>query len=181
MPAVASRGVTLEEFLDMEDPDQRLELLDGEVFEMTIPKSQHGIICGRLARYIGNFVDDHNLGWTTSNDSSVIIRGPKDSLIGPDVGFWCLERNPEIPEHYFENVPDLAVEVRSPSDRRGMMMKKVRKYVDAGVRLVWLVDPKARTVTVYAGTMDGVVLRDGDTLDGGDVLQRFHRAVHDLL
>lgn len=65
------------------------------------------------------------------------------------------------------------MEVRSPGDRPGRLRKKVQKYLDSGVPLVWVVDPEARTVMVYQGTNRGVEYDENDTLDGGEVLPGF--------
>jgi Uma2 family endonuclease len=179
MPAVANKGVTLEEFLEMEDPDHILELVNGEVLRMTPPKSRHGLICARFARFIGNFVDE-KLGWVCGNDTGVIIPGEKDTLRGVDVGYWSREENPVEPEGYFETRPDLAVEVISPTDRRKETQFKVRQYVESGVKLVWVADPETETITVYSGSMKGVEHHVDDVLDGGMVLPGFSRPVKDF-
>jgi Uma2 family endonuclease len=177
MTSIATQGVTIEEFLAIEDPEHLLELVDGEVVTMSRPKGRHCIICSRFDRLIGNFVDEHRLGWVASNDTGIIIRKERDSLRGVDVGFWSFERQPHEPVDYFDTVPDLAVEVISPSDRRKDVLYKVRQYLDAGVRLVWLADPETETITVYRGSMTGTELPADAILDGGDVPPGFSRRV----
>jgi Uma2 family endonuclease len=71
---------------------------------------------------------------------------------------------------FVTGAPDLAVEVLSPSDRILDLQQKVRDYLDAGARLVWLVAPQAQTVTVYRADGSAQLLRDQDTLGGEDVL-----------
>jgi Uma2 family endonuclease len=180
MSTVATHGVTLEEFLAIEDPDNLLELIDGEVVTMSRPKGRHCIICNLFGRLIGNFVDEHQLGWVASNDTGVIIRGERDSLRGVDVGYWSFERQPHEPVEYFDTVPDLAVEVLSPTDRRKDVLLKVRQYVEAGVKLVWVADPDAGTITIYRGSMTGTELPADATIDGGEVLPGFTRRVGDF-
>ena len=68
----------------------------------------------------------------------------------------------------------------SPDDRRAAVRDKIREYVTAGVRLVWLVDPETRTVLVYRGSLRGTEYDEADTLDGGDVLPEFTCQVADL-
>jgi Uma2 family endonuclease len=109
----------------------------------------------------------------------VLERGP-DTVRGPDVAFWSIKRQPEMPEGYFLIPPDLAVEVLSPDDRRGDVRAKIKEYVFYSVPLVWLVDPETRTVLVYRGNMRGTELGDDDALDGGDVLPGFSCKVADL-
>jgi Uma2 family endonuclease len=178
--AVANATVTIEEFLAIEDPDHLLELIDGKVVEMSRPKGRHGIVCAQFTWLLMSYVKASELGWVASNDTGVIIRGQRDSLRGVDVGFWSKEANPHEPVGYFETAPDLAVEILSPTDRRKDVLDKIKQYVSAGVRLVWLADPDAETVTVYRGTMNGVEHHAADHLDGGDVLPGFSRPVADF-
>jgi Uma2 family endonuclease len=72
-------------------------------------------------------------------------------------------------EGFLPIAPDLAVEIVSPGDRWSEILTKVHEYLDAGVRLVWIVDPRTQTVHVYQpGQVEQ--LSAEDTLDGGDVL-----------
>lgn len=90
-----------------------------------------------------------------------------------------------VPPHgsrggFAELAPDLVVEVVSPSDRAIEVSEKALMWADAGVRLVWIVDPRTRTVTVYRP--DGAVslLRGASELDGEDVLPGFRLPLADL-
>jgi len=102
----------------------------------------------------------------------------------PDVALVSYDRWPRrrpIPDGEAWNVvPDLAVEVISPSNSADEVVKKVGEYVRAGVRLVWVVYPLERLVYVYRSAVDVRVLQIGDELDGGDVLAGFRRPVRDL-
>lgn len=182
MATVSTKPITAEEFAAMDDPadGSKMELVRGEVELMPPPKGRHGIVCARLVRLIGNLADARKLGWVTSNDTGVILERNPDTVRGPDVAFWGIVRQPEPPEGYFEIPPDLAVEVLSPDDRRVRVREKIRDYLTNGVKVVWLVDPETRTVTVYAGTLRGTELDAADTLDGGDVLPGFACTVADL-
>jgi Uma2 family endonuclease len=128
MPAVLNRGVTLDEFVKMQDPPDgsQLELFNGEVITLPPPKGNHGIVCAQFARVIGNYADDHKLGHVASNDTGVVIVGERDSLRGVDVGFWSFERHPHVPSGYFDTVPDLAIEVLPPNYSRRMIREKVK-------------------------------------------------------
>ncbi len=102
---------------------------------------------------------------------------------GPDVAFVSRER---LPERAYEEpgfwhlAPDLAVEVISPSNTAAEIHEKVREYLDAGTSLVWVVDPRTRTVAVHRSPGETTVLREGDDVDGGDVLPAFSAAVSEL-
>jgi Uma2 family endonuclease len=174
MSAIATKLITAEEFMNMPEPadGSKQDLVRGEIVTMPSPKGMHGIIQSKVDRLIGNFVDEHRLGWTVT-ESGVILERDPDTVRGPDVAFYSIQRQPNPPEDYFEVPPDLAVEIRSPSDRPGRIREKIRDYVANGVRLIWVVDPADRTVTVYAGRNRGVVYDESDTLDCGDVLPGF--------
>ncbi|HET6572487.1 MAG TPA: Uma2 family endonuclease [Fimbriiglobus sp.] len=182
MATVERPLLTVEEFMKLPDPPDgsKMELAKGEVVLMPPPKGRHGVICSRIDRRVGNFVDEHKLGWVTANDAGVVLERGPDTVRGPDVAFWSIVRQPTIPDAYFEVPPDLAVEVLSPGDSRKAAQAKIKEYVFYGVRLVWLVDPKARTVTVFAGTIQGKTLDESGTLDGGDVLPGFTCKVAEL-
>lgn len=176
--------MTIEEFVQLPDPPDgsQLELVKGEVVTIPAPKQRHGYVCALVASVLMQFVRPRKLGWVLSNDTGIAIERDPDSLRSVDVAFWSKERQPEAPaDRYADNPPDLAVEVLSPTDSRRMIREKVRQYIDCGVRLVWLVDPEARTVTVYNGTLRGIEYDEVDTLDDGDVLPGFTCVVRDLM
>jgi Uma2 family endonuclease len=175
--------MTIAEFERLPDlPDgSKLELVRGEVLSSPPSKARHGLCCLRVGTILGNFVYPARLGWVTSNGVGVVLERDPDTVRGPDVAFWSIARQPEIPDGYFQIPPDLAVEVLSPDDRRIDVRAKIKQYLFHSVRLVWLVDPEARTVTVYRGTMRGDELGDEDTLDAGDVLPGFSCKVADIL
>lgn len=182
MSATTIKLLTAEEFMALPNPPDgsQQELVRGEVILMPPPKARHGIICSQIVWLLKSFVTPQRLGWVTSNDSGFIQERDPDTVRGPDVAFWSIARQPELPENYFEIPPDLIVEVLSPDDRRRDVREKIRGYVGAGVPLVWLVDPDARTVTVYPGTLRGTELDEADPLDGGAVLSGFSCRVSDL-
>ena len=182
MSTVQQAPVTIAEFERLPNPEDGsfLELVRGEVIVMPPAKGKHGICCQRVGRFLGNFVDPAKLGWVTTNDTGVVLERGPDTVRGPDVAFWSIARQPAMPDGYFLIPPDIAVEVLSPSDRRGDVRAKIKEYVFYSVSLVWLVDPETRTVMVYQGSMRGTELGDDDLLDGGDVLPGFSCKVSDL-
>ena len=84
------------------------------------------------------------------------------------------------PDNFVPLAPDLAVEVLSPSDRMADAMSKVTMYLQAGVRLVWLVDPATLTVTIFRQDAAPKMVSEADTLDGGDVLPSFRVPVAEI-
>ena len=78
-----------------------------------------------------------------------------------------------MPEGFGDVVPDLAVEVLSPEDRARYVLDKVGEYLQAGVRLVWVVDPKRERAVAYRSLTDVTNLGPDDLLDGGEVVPGF--------
>ena len=103
-----------------------------------------------------------------------------DRLVKPDVAFVSSARLPADKRKAFSIPPDLAVEVLSPSDIQYRVLEKVFAYLDAGTRLVWVVEPVGQTVTVYRSKADIKTLTYDDTLTGEDVVEGFSCQVAQL-
>lgn len=183
MSITAKHLITAEEFFLMPDPEDgsQQELVRGEIITMPPPGALHGVCCSKANRRVGNFVDDHDLGTFTCNDSGFITERGPDSVRGPDVAFWSKERVREVPVGYFELAPDLAVDVLSPSNTSKQIRAKLREYFAKGVRMVWVVAPEDRTVTIYRSADEGRVLHESALDDGDDVLPGFQCRVNDRL
>ncbi len=100
------------------------------------------------------------------------LPGDPKRVRAPDVAFVSSSRLPEgrLPQGLLSGAPGLAVEVLSPTDNPLEVQQKVRDYLDAGSRLVWVVAPQAKTVTVYRGDGSARLLREREHLEGEDVL-----------
>lgn len=181
MSTTTVKLITAEEFGKMPEPidGSKEELVKGVIVTMPPPKARHGIVQLQIGVLLKNFVTPRRLGWVVVESGTVLERDP-DTVRGPDVAFYSITRQPAPPEDYFEIPPDLAVEVLSPDDRRVKVREKIRQYVAAGVKLVWLVDPDLRIVTVYRGSLRGVEHDETDTIDGADGLPGFTCTVADF-
>ncbi len=167
--------MTAEDFwASLDEDDRKLELVDGQIVEMPLPGALHGLITGRIHYRVADHVARHGGGEVLVGDTGFILRlpGDPDRVRGPDVSFISGGRLPEggLSVRFFEGAPDLAVDVLSPSDRSADVQQKVRDFLDAGSRLVWVVAPQARTVTVYRADGSARFLREQDTLEGEDIL-----------
>ena len=89
---------------------------------------------------------------------------------GADVAFISTPRLPENPRKFMHGAPDLAVEILSPSNKAIEVEQKVRDYLEAGARLVWVLAAEVKTATVYRADGTARLLRENDSLDGEDVL-----------
>ncbi|MBX3399078.1 MAG: Uma2 family endonuclease [Gemmataceae bacterium] len=165
--------VTAEEFVEKYSHDYA-ELIDGVLKEHGMPSLRHGQVCLKAGRMIGNFVEERQLGHTMSNDSHILIRKSPDTVRGPDLSFYSFQRLPPgpAPEGLSEVVPELVVEVRSPSNTWMAIFSKVGDYLQAGVTAILVLDPDGLTASVYRGTGQ-VILHAGDTLTLPDVLPNF--------
>ncbi len=175
------RLYTAEEYARLPDyPDARDELVRGQRVREPLPRPIHAQVQARLCELLGAHVRAHRLGFVGGETGFKLERDP-DTVRGPDVAFLSRARvGDTIPEHWPEHGPDLAVEIRSPSDRRRGLAEKIGQYFAAGTRLVWVVDPKRRTAVVYHSPDDARVLRVCDALDGEEVVPGFRCEVRDL-
>ena len=177
-----TRLYTVED-LEQSPPDGEWELIDGELVPVSPASLRSATTTQRIGRFIGNYVEDHDLGLVTSAEGGFVIFPDRQTLLAPDVGFIRKHRVPPEEEHdrFPRLAPDLAVEVLSPSDRMASALGKVSMYLAAGVALVWLVDPVKRTIIVFAGDDNPVTLGEEETIDGGNVVPGFRIRVADLL
>jgi Uma2 family endonuclease len=136
---------------------------------------RHGHLLSRIVHQLFAHVDTSGGGRVYVDCGFVLpLSHDPEQLRAPDVSFVSdatLERAGGEPEsgwaHY---APDLAVEVVSPTNTAAELQQKVTAYLDAGVRLTWLVDPDTRSVTVYRADGTGRLVRRNEALVGEDVL-----------
>jgi Uma2 family endonuclease len=156
------------------EPRKRLcELIDGVLVEKTVG-SKESALALIIARLLGNFIEEKDLGILMGPDG--LLRLFPGRVRIPDVSFISWERMPggEFPDEAIaELVPDLAVEVLSPSNTKKEMELKVRDYFQAGTRLVWLIQPRTQTAEVYTSRDEKRRIGKNQALDGGDVLPGF--------
>jgi Uma2 family endonuclease len=157
------------------------ELIRGELFEMTPPGGTHGSATERLSARATVYNLDHDLGEGFAAGTGFWIARNPDTVLAPDWAFIAKERLPDpLPDSYVEVVPDIVLETRSPNDTRREVEAKVARWLQAGVRLVWELDPKARVLTVHRSDREAQKLGIGDTLSGEDVLPGFSLPVRRL-
>ena len=164
--ATQTRFTTVEEFWMLSQRDGFWgELINGEVCELTPPGSEHGAISSNILEILGVFVRKHKLGRMFSECGYVITRDP-DSVRAPDVSFVAAHRQESPPSKKFsETLPDLAVEVVSPSDTYSDVIEKARMYLAAGVKEVWIVDPSGKTVEIFRTLHESRILRVNDNIE----------------
>jgi Uma2 family endonuclease len=166
----------------MANPDaEHYDLIEGQLFAVSPSGFYSSVVAAHVLMALGAFVDERDLGYVTGADGGYILETDPDSVIAPDVGFVLAERMTDYPSRGFAPLrPDLAVEVRSPTDEAQHIRAKQALYARVGIPLLWWVDPRAETVTVYQPGKAPVVLGNGDVLDGDDVLPGFRLPVSRL-
>lgn len=181
--SVADALLTAEEFAHRPEPQDgsREELVKGVVQKMPMPRFGHGRVQLRIGRLLAEVVDKQALGHVAT-ETGVITELDPDTVRGPDVAFWSKERLPldSHVEVYPDVAPDLCVEIRSPEERPKRVRTKLSEYFACGVRMVWVIDPEAQSVTVDRQADEGRVLWENATLSGEDVLPEFSCRVSDL-
>jgi len=159
----------------------RCELLRGELMMMSPAGSEHGMIAAELAAILRDFVKPRGLGVVLGAETGFRIAENPDTVRAPDVAFIRRERIAgELPDGFFPGAPDLAVEVLSPNDRAGEVLKKVQDWLVAGSAAVWVVDPKTQTVTIYGADRRAAMLTSSEAIPGGDLLPGFSASVAEI-
>ena len=172
---------TVEDVLRLCDrePKRLCELVDGVLVEKVMGH-QESRLAFRLGHALQSYLEVHDLGILAGAD------GPHQILFDqvrfPDVAYIAYDRIPEgadpstpVPDW----IPTIAVEVLSRSNTKAEMTRKLRDYFEAGVELVWYVDPSDRTVRVYHSPEAVTTLTDADDLDGEQILPGFRLSIRD--
>ena len=167
--------MTLEEFL--ENDLEGYEYVKGELVPMAPPSMEHGEISINIIRYLDRYVYAHQLGRLYTAETTFRLG---DRLVKPDVAFVSTDRLPENRRKGSPIPADLAIEIVSPTDKQYDVTEKAFAYLKAGTRLVWVIEPVAKTVMVYRSETDFTLLTCKDTLTGEDVVEGFACPVAEL-
>lgn len=173
------RRLTVDDLDGMRLPD-RWELVDGEAIVLSPSGNRASRIGGRAYAklYFGSELAGHGIAYPA--DAGFVLFPDRRTVRGPDAAFVG-ERAVALADPAFVPfAPDFVVEALSPGDRLGDALAKMGMYLDAGVRLAWLVHPERQTVTVFTPDAASVTLVPGAVLDGGDVLPGLSLPVADL-
>lgn len=188
---VKTQQLTVDEFIRLYDELGGIELIDGEIIKLSPTFFLHGFVIRVLFRALDDFVQTHELGEVFSEMTFIISEQITSNWVQgsrqPDVMFVSREKydaflaaassNPKQP---FVCIPDLVIEIISPSDRYSDVNRKIIAYLNDGVRLIWVVDTELKVVTVYTQDKPQTTLTINDTLSGGDVLPGFSIAVAEV-
>lgn len=180
---MATRKLTADEFFYLPGtPDgSKQELIKGVVVTTPTRGFEHGKVKGNVAFHLFEHVKPMKLG-TVVFSTGVITERDEDTVRGPDVSFYSKEgvplgrrvvKYPDVP-------PDLCVEVVSPSNTKRELRDKTKEYFTVGVKLVWVVDPEDRSVTVLTNPNQSTTFYEPSELTGGEILPGFTCAISEL-
>ena len=166
--------MTAEQFLLLgeDPPGVRLELVDGEIL-VSPAGMRHSEVAINIGGLIWEFLQKNPVGKVYASDVGIAF--PNGNVRSPDVTYVSRAKLPggESPERFGEVIPDLAVEVLSPSDSLKELGRKIGEFLENGVPIVWLVDPARQTVTIYRSLTETQQLTSKDTITAEPVLPGF--------
>lgn len=181
MPTRTHRITTAEELLNASTELGRCELVRGELIMMSPGKGRHAAVGMKIGRSLLNFVEANGLGEVFDSSAGYVVSRNPDTVREPDVSFLGTERlKQQDLDAFLEGAPDLAIEVLSPGNTVADMRAKMADYFDGGCRVVWIVDPVRRSVTVYRPDGNPVLLTENDTLTEPEILPGFSLAIRDI-
>ena len=167
--------MTAEEFLENDVPGY--EYARGELIPMSPATRRHGKISAKVIWHLSSHVYENELGELYTAETIFQVG---DRVMKPDVAFVSTDRLDVDEDKTFPIPPDLAIEVISPTDVHYRIVRKAFDYLEAGTRLVWVLDPISKTVTVYRSDNDIEILTREATLTGENVVQGFTCSVAQL-
>jgi Uma2 family endonuclease len=177
-----TRNMTIKQLEREGAPEGRFELIDGELVEMSPSSTDASSIAALFITFVGMHVIPQKLGVMVGADGGFAVFSGQETVRVPDAAFVSTERLP-LPDQrhgFWQLAPDIAIEVVSPSDRMRDVVAKALMWLEAGSRLVWVVHPSTRSITVYESGRDPWTLGEHDILTGGNVLPDFQMPVHEI-
>lgn len=179
--AVEKQLMTADEFEEWterpENRDRLFELIHGEIVEK-VPTEEHGYIILKLGSRIVAYIEMRGIGRVVS-DARHRLPGEDYNARQPDISYYADATRPIVRRGSVYQTPDLAIEIKSPTDTNKLLREKANYYLATGASAVWLVFPEKRLIEVHTPD-DYETLTEADTLDGGDVLPGFTLPVRDI-
>jgi Uma2 family endonuclease len=177
----ATQPVTAQELSQL-PPGGRYALVKGELRTMPPAGGEHGGIAMHVGASLYQAVTAQNLGRVYAAETGFLLATNPDTVLAPDAAFVRAERLVQIADAagFIPGAPDLAVEVISPSDTYTEVEEKVTLWLQHGTRMVVVVNPRRRSVTVYQPARPVLFLSEQDELSGDDAVPGWSIRVQDL-
>ncbi len=174
--------MTADELLHLRIPDKHVELVRGVLVVREPPGYTHGLVAANLASRLTAHVERAGTDHVVVIETGFKLAGDPDTVRGPDIAVLRRARLPDPGlKGYPTLAPDLVVEVLSPNDRPGEVLAKVADWLNAGTKLVWVIDPERRLARVYRQDGSEAVVTADRALDGEDVLPGFSCSLASIL
>jgi Uma2 family endonuclease len=173
MTTTSTKPITADELLKMGDIG-RCELIYGELVMMSPAGFDHGIVAVRIARFLAEFVEEHDLGAVLAAETGFKVESKPDLVRAPDASFVRKDRVPKTAwSKFFPGVPDLAVEVISPDDTKREIAEKVNVWLAHGTTSCWVADPATMTLMIHRIGQKPVRLTVRDKISGEPAIPGF--------
>ena len=185
MSTVSRQLMTADEFYEWchrpENRDRHFELERGKVVEMSRPGERHGVVCHNVNYLLGAYLRQRRKGRVCANDTGLVMERDPDTVRGPDVFLYDQSQSyDQLNSKYSEEVPQLVVEVLSPNDNWGKVLRRVTEFLQRGVAVIWVIDPENRTATVLLSNQLPQVLEENDEITGAPAFPDLCCRVADL-
>jgi Uma2 family endonuclease len=177
-----SKLLTADDLLRLHSEGVRGELIRGVLHQTVSVGLRHGEIVIKLGFLLTLFIKPLRLGRLVASDSGIRLERNPDTVREPDIAFISAEKLPldvDVPG-FSEVVPDLVVEIFSPSDSLAAVNDKALMWLRFGVQTVWVIFPESRTLEMHSASAPPVQLGEQDQLDGGAVLPGFTCQVSEI-
>lgn len=168
--------VSAEAFLRKYADEPGVELVKGKIERYPMPQAEHGIVMLEAGVIFREHVKKRDLGWVMVGDTLIRTKSEPASLRGADVAYLSYKRWPKKsgrPKGILEIPPELVVEVISPSDRWAKVLSKISEYLEAGVRVVIVLDPETESASIHRQDELHQLAHNGDVVTLPDVLPGF--------
>ena len=187
---VVRQGMAVEDFIRRMDKPP-FEIIDGEIVLMSPNVAGHDYTLRGLFVLLYTHTRERELGEVFSEATFVLSNATDRNWVTgsrePDIMFFSATRftayiaaTLDWRDRPFALVPDLVIEVVSPTDRMATVLKKVALYLEDGVQVVWVVNRMHQSITIYTLTDDPVTLSGDQILTGGELLPGFSTPIHAL-
>ena len=178
MTTVSNKLMTADELLMLPKGDgRRFELIRGVLIEKMAAGGTQGVPGSRIDGILFEYAENNDHGITVSCETGYLLERGPDTVRVPDVAWFAPDRFPEGFVGFPELVPDLAVEVKSPSNSWPEIRTKAAMWLNYGSQQVWVADPPTATITIFRLNTAPVTLTEDDILDGGELLPGFSTPV----
>ncbi len=180
--STTTRHFTAEELFWMPEEDRRYELIEGVLTKMSPTGFEHGDVAQTVGSLLWQHVRAHQLGKVLAAETGFKLASDPDTVLAPDVSFIRQEELDRLgsTKKFWPGAPDLAVEVMSPGDTVRAAQEKAHLWLTHGARMVWVVNPTRRTISVFRPDAAVSVLTEGDALEGQEIVAGFRCTVSEI-